>query len=100
MARPEKLDLALVDGWLARHAGWARVDRAGVAAIAKSYAFGDFAAALAFTVRLGCIAERRDHHPDIELKWGSVRVVWSTHDAGGISDLDLGAAEAGDTVAG
>lgn len=53
----------------------------------------DFAAALAFAVRLGMVAEKRDHHPDILIGWGKARVLWSTHDAGGITQLDLDLAE-------
>jgi 4a-hydroxytetrahydrobiopterin dehydratase len=92
MARP-KLDSATIDAWVAAHAGWGR---AGEGAIAKRFQFPDFASALAFVVRLGCLAERRDHHPDVELGWGRVRVLWSTHDAGGLTALDLEAAEATD----
>jgi len=94
MARPGKLDQAAVDTWLKAHAGW---ERAGDA-IAKKFTFPDFASALAFTVRVGCMAERRDHHPDVELGWGRARLVWTTHDAGGITQLDLDLAEASDAA--
>ena len=67
MARPTKLDASIVDAWLAAHPGWVR---SGDGAIAKGYTFPDFAAALGFVVRIGCLAEKRDHHPDIELGWG------------------------------
>ncbi|HEX8794225.1 MAG TPA: 4a-hydroxytetrahydrobiopterin dehydratase [Polyangiaceae bacterium] len=97
MARPGKLDAALVDAWLAKHAGWARE---GAGAIAKGFTFPDFAAALAFTVRVGCWAEKHDHHPDVALGWGKARVLWSTHDAGGVTQLDLDGAEACDGAAG
>lgn len=97
MTRPTKLEPALVDAWLAKHPGWAR---AGDGAIAKSYKFADFEAALAFVVRVGCLAEKRDHHPDVELGYGRARVAWSTHDAGGITELDLDAAAATDTRCG
>jgi 4a-hydroxytetrahydrobiopterin dehydratase len=96
MARPSKLDQEVIDQWLTARPGW---ERSG-AAIAKAYKFPDFATALAFAVRIGCWAEKRDHHPDIELTWGRARVGWSTHDAGGITQLDLEAAEATDVAAG
>ena len=95
MARPERLDREAVDAWLAAHDGWARE---GEGAIAKSYAFGDFAGALAFAVRLGMLAEKRDHHPDVLLSWGKTRVSWTTHDAGGLTALDLALAEATDGI--
>jgi 4a-hydroxytetrahydrobiopterin dehydratase len=97
MTRPTKLEAPLVDAWLAKHPGWAR---AGEGAIAKSYKFSDFEAALAFVVRVGCLAEKRDHHPDVELGYGRARVAWSTHDAGGITQLDLDAADATDPRSG
>jgi 4a-hydroxytetrahydrobiopterin dehydratase len=96
MARPEKLDAIAVDAWLAAHAGW---ERASGGAIAKNYKFPDFSAALGFVVRVGCMAEKRDHHPDVELGWGRARITWSTHDAGGLTQLDLDAAGASDELA-
>src|SRR5580692_9838177 len=97
MARPAKLDDGAVTAWIGKHAGW---ERAGEGAIAKRFAFPDFGAALGFVVRVGCLAEKKDHHPDVELGWGRARVLWSTHDAGGVTQLDLDAAEAADKLAG
>jgi 4a-hydroxytetrahydrobiopterin dehydratase len=93
--RPTRLDPAAVDAWLAHHPGWAR---AGDGAIAKKFVLPDFASALAFAVRVGCYAEKRDHHPDLEVGWGRARVSWSTHDAGGVTQLDLEAAAATDAM--
>jgi 4a-hydroxytetrahydrobiopterin dehydratase len=97
MARPTKLDATVVDAWLSQHPGW---ERAGAGALAKRFAFPDFATALAFTVRVGCLAEKNDHHPDVELGWGRARVLWSTHDAGGVTQLDLDSAATTDKLAG
>jgi 4a-hydroxytetrahydrobiopterin dehydratase len=97
MARPTKLDDSTVDTWLGSHPRW---ERAGAGAIAKKFPFPDFGTALGFVVRLGCLAEKRDHHPDVELGWGRAKVLWSTHDAGGVSQLDLDAAEATDKLVG
>jgi 4a-hydroxytetrahydrobiopterin dehydratase len=95
MAHATKLDPRVIDAWIGEHPGWERSD---AGAIAKRYTFPDFASALAFVVRLGCHAERRDHHPDLELGWGRVRVAWSTHDAGGVTELDLAAGETSDKL--
>jgi 4a-hydroxytetrahydrobiopterin dehydratase len=97
MTRPQKLEANEVDAWIRGHKGW---ERAGSDGIAKRYDFPDFVSALAFTVRIGCHAEKADHHPDIELGWGRARVLWSTHDAGGVTALDLAAAEATDLARG
>ncbi len=92
MARSARLEAPVVDAWLKAHPGWEREGDA----LAKRFEFADFAQALAFVVRVGCGAEKRDHHPDVELGWGKVRLVWTTHDAGGITQLDLDAAGASD----
>jgi 4a-hydroxytetrahydrobiopterin dehydratase len=94
MTRPSKLDHG-VDTWLAQHDGWTLE---GTGAIARAYAFPDFSSALAFVVQLGCMAEKKDHHPEIVLGWGKVRVLWTTHDAGGLTRLDLEMAEATDAL--
>jgi 4a-hydroxytetrahydrobiopterin dehydratase len=95
MTRPAKLVRTEVDEWLAAHSGW----QVEGEALVRSYKLADFASALAFAVRLGMIAEKRDHHPDILVGWGKARVLWTTHDAGGITRLDLELAEATDSIA-
>ena len=95
MARPSKLETSSVDTWLAANPGWIREGDA----LVRSYKLADFGAALAFAVRLGFVAEKRDHHPDILVGWGKARVLWTTHDAGGITELDLDLAKATDALA-
>ena len=97
MTRPTRLDPPAVDTWLAAHSGWEGDATGG---LAKRFKLPDFSSALAFVVRVGCYAEKHDHHPDIELGYGRCRVAWSTHDAGGVTALDLAAAEATDKIAG
>ena len=55
----------------------------------KNFSFRDFSQALAFVNALGWIAERENHHPDLELGWGRCQVRFSTHDVGGISLNDF-----------
>ncbi|MDQ3280985.1 MAG: 4a-hydroxytetrahydrobiopterin dehydratase [Acidobacteriota bacterium] len=55
----------------------------------KEYRFDDFAQALAFTNRIGAIAEELNHHPDIHLSWGKVRVTTWSHDVDGLSERDF-----------
>ena len=93
MTRPLKLDDATVAKWLASHSGWELVD---AKAIARTFKLPNFATALALVVKVGTEADKRDHHPDIELGWGRARFLWSTHDAGGITQLDLDLAAATD----
>jgi 4a-hydroxytetrahydrobiopterin dehydratase len=96
MSRPKKLDDSAVTAWLAAHPGWARENDTLVA----TRKFPDYAGTIGFVVKLALAAEKRDHHPDLVVKWGSVAITWSTHDAGGISALDLELAEASDRLAG
>lgn len=57
--------------------------------IQKQFRFTDFVHALAFVNMLGWIAERENHHPDLELGWGRCLVKFSTHDVGGLSMNDF-----------
>jgi 4a-hydroxytetrahydrobiopterin dehydratase len=55
----------------------------------KEFTFPDFASALAFTNRIGAIAEEQGHHPDIYLAWGKVRVTIWTHKVDGLTRSDF-----------
>lgn len=57
--------------------------------LAKSFLFQDFASALAFVNRIGAVAEREGHHPDLCLSWGKVDVQIFTHKIGGLSENDF-----------
>ena len=60
-------------------AEWQIVEREGVRNLERTFPFKNFAQALAFTDRMGALAEAEGHHPDILTQWGSVTVWWSTH---------------------
>jgi 4a-hydroxytetrahydrobiopterin dehydratase len=55
----------------------------------KDYTFPDFAQALAFTNRVGAIAEEEGHHPDIYLSWGKVSINIWTHKIDGLTESDF-----------
>lgn len=55
----------------------------------RTFRFPDFASALAFVNRIGEIAEREQHHPDIQLGWGRVSVELWTHAIDGLSENDF-----------
>lgn len=57
--------------------------------ISKEFKFKDFAEALAFTDKVGAIAEEEGHHPDIQLSWGKVVVELTTHAIKGLSENDF-----------
>jgi 4a-hydroxytetrahydrobiopterin dehydratase len=90
-----KLDTG-IEGWLKEHPGW---ESEGLKSIARTFDLGTFANAVGFVVKLGMLAEKHDHHPDIDIRWKDVRVLWSTHDAGGLTRIDLALAEVTETLA-
>ena len=55
----------------------------------KVYKFDDFRRALDFTVRVGEMAEEQDHHPDLYLTWGRVKVTIWTHKIDGLTESDF-----------
>lgn len=67
---------------------WKVVERDGVKRLERSFRFPDFASALAFTVRVGELAEQEGHHPTIVTAWGRVTVTWYTHKIKGLHRND------------
>lgn len=59
--------------------------------IEKTVTLSDFGRAMGFVTTVALIAERRDHHPDITIRWNTVTLTVSTHSAGGLTarDFDL-----------
>lgn len=57
--------------------------------LTREFKFSDFAAALAFTNRVGALAEQEGHHPDIYLAWGKVRLEIWTHKIDGLTRSDF-----------
>ena len=57
-------------------------------AIVRRFKFKDFGATMAFVNRLATVADRKDHHPDLKVGYGYCEVLFTTHDAGGLTVLD------------
>lgn len=57
-------------------------------ALVHDYAFADFATAFAFVVRMALLAEKADHHPDIDIRYNKLRVALVSHDSGGVTARD------------
>jgi 4a-hydroxytetrahydrobiopterin dehydratase len=57
--------------------------------IQKVFEFDDFAQAMRFVNDVAKLAERYDHHPDIDIRWNKVKLVLSTHSEGGLTALDF-----------
>jgi len=56
--------------------------------------FADFAAAMRWVNQVAILAERRNHHPDIDIRWNRVTLKLTTHETGGLTDRDWDWAEA------
>ena len=83
---------------LAALPGWAAV--AGREAISKTFTFADFNEAFGFMARVALVAEKSNHHPEWRNVYKTVEVVLATHDAGGVTALDIAMAKAMDQIAG
>jgi len=83
---------------LARLKGWSEVS--GRDAITKKFVFADFNQAFGFMTRAALAAEKMDHHPEWFNVYKTVEVTLSTHDAGGLTDLDVTLAETMDKLTG
>ena len=66
--------------------------------IMRVFDFPDFKNALNFVNKIGDLAEKSNHHPDIKLSWGRAEVRISTHSAGGITSKDFKLAEEVDAL--
>lgn len=69
--------------------GWSVIEQGGIKKLEKQFKFRNFMEALAFTNKIGEIAEEQDHHPLIITEWGRVTVQWWTHVVGGLHRNDL-----------
>ena len=64
----------------------------------KRSEFANFAESMAFVNKVGALAEAADHHPDITFGWGYAELVLTTHDRGGITDVDIALAKQIDRI--
>ena len=68
---------------------WQIVERDGIRRLERVFRLKDFAQALAFTKKVGAIAEAEGHHPALLTQWGSVTVTWWTHKIRGLHRNDF-----------
>jgi 4a-hydroxytetrahydrobiopterin dehydratase len=85
MTRPAKLSAAAADARLSALPGWTRQGEK----LHRAFTFRDFSEAFGFMARVALAAEKLDHHPDWVNVWNRVTVDLSTHDAGGLTELDF-----------
>ncbi|HZZ87363.1 MAG TPA: 4a-hydroxytetrahydrobiopterin dehydratase [Caulobacteraceae bacterium] len=94
MTRPSRIGAAAA---LAQLSGWSAAE--GRDAISKSFKFKDFNAAFGWMTRVALAAEKLDHHPEWFNVYNRVDVTLATHDADGVTDLDVTLAKLMDAAA-
>ena len=57
--------------------------------IAKLFEYKDFARSMGFVNSVALLAEKANHHPDIDIRWNKVTLTLSTHSAGGLTQKDF-----------
>ena len=83
--RPAKLTEQQISAELTKLRGWS----ISGGTLRKEFKFSNFSEAFAFMTRVGMHAEKMDHHPDWRNVYNRVEISLSTHDAGGITELDF-----------
>lgn len=68
---------------------WELVERGGIRRLERAFRFSDFVEALAFTNRVGALAQEEGHHPALLTEWGRVTVNWWTHKIHGLHRNDF-----------
>lgn len=84
-----KLKPDSIRGWLSDRPGWKRRSNT----LIKEFQFSHFRDSIVFVNRVATLADTHKHHPDIEVKDGTVTLMLTTEDVGGISEKDLDLAE-------
>ncbi len=62
--------------------------------VKKTFEFADFVHAMGFSQSVALLAEKANHHPDIDIRWNKVTIALSTHSAGGLTEKDFNLAKA------
>jgi len=96
MTRPKALGEAEIDERLRSLADWSLHD----GKLSRVFRFGNFVEAFGFMTRAALVAETMNHHPEWSNVYATVEVELTTHDAGGITELDFELAAKMDALAG
>lgn len=84
-----RLDDATVALLLPLLPGWEKESGKKGERLAKNFRFTGYEAAMLFVNGVAWLAQRQNHHPDLEVGYNTVRVAYSTHDVGGLSRNDF-----------
>ena len=95
----KRLEQPRVDELMAELPQW-RFDAARGGTIEREFRFDDFRQAFGFMTQIALAAERHDHHPEWSNVYNKVKIVFTTHDAGGLSMKDIELARIADKAYG
>ena len=88
----EGLSAEEIQNYLKEIPDWEVTEVAGIPRLERVFKFKNFSQALAFSVEVGILAEKEDHHPALTTEWGKVTVVFWTHFINGLHLNDFIAA--------
>ena len=94
----QKLTGEEITGYIHALPTWEVVTIDGVSQLHRTYKVRNFAEALAFTNRVGELAETIGHHPQLVTEWGRVTVKWWSHKIRGLHELDFALAKRCDSL--
>jgi len=83
-----------IEAFLEAHPAWSLAG----SEITRTYELADFNESMGFVTRVAIMAEKSDHHPDIDIRWNKVTLTLSTHSEGGLTALDLDLADRCDAL--
>jgi 4a-hydroxytetrahydrobiopterin dehydratase len=86
MTRPARLDVSAAQALTTSLPGWTLA--ADGRSISRRFKFADFEETMSFVNRLAAVANRHDHHPDLKVGYNYCEVLFTTHDADGLTELD------------
>jgi len=90
----KKLNSIEIKSAFAKIPGWKKK----AAVISHKFEFKDFSAAMKFVNAIAKVAEKEQHHPDIDIRWNKVTLALTTHDAGGLTEKDFALAKKSDEL--
>ena len=85
----EPLDREQINQLISEIPAWSLISENGEDKLTRTFSFKDFRSALAFSQRVGDLAEAHDHHPTIVTEWGKATVIWWTHKINGLHQNDF-----------
>ncbi len=78
-----------IDAWLKEIDAWEISHNGKKTVLEKIFDFSNFSEGINFAAEIAKLANKEDHHPELLISWGKVRVHWWTHTVDGLSENDF-----------